>query len=182
MLKSTQDLMFSRPSHTVWSTQDIPNPYATILGVWYPIYYGISSHVISRPSHVLWSMQTYRIRTSPYSSCSFRPSFVIPKVFHSRTCHSANLATFIRHIGAWCTTYYRPDIPNSYVTILLMFLQTILRQSRRFSALERAIPWTDLAAFILHNTRFVVRARIHMSPYSSCSFRPSFVNPKGLSA
>jgi len=72
--------------------------------------------------------------------------------------------------------------PNSYVTILLMFLQTILRQSRRFSALERAIPWTDLAAFILHNTRFVVHAQIHMSPYSSCSFRPSFVNPKGLSA
>ncbi|KAI9455599.1 hypothetical protein BJY52DRAFT_638264 [Lactarius psammicola] len=40
------------------------------------------------------------------------------------------------------------DVPNPYVTILLMFLQTILRHSEGLSALERAIPWTDLAAFL----------------------------------
>ncbi|KAH9171504.1 hypothetical protein EDB89DRAFT_1108247 [Lactarius sanguifluus] len=40
------------------------------------------------------------------------------------------------------------DVPNPYVTILLMFLQTILRHPEGLSALERAIPWTDLAAFL----------------------------------
>ncbi|KAI9433991.1 hypothetical protein H4582DRAFT_1983834 [Lactarius indigo] len=40
------------------------------------------------------------------------------------------------------------DVPNPYVTILLMFLQTILRHPEGLSALERAIPWGDLAAFL----------------------------------
>ena len=37
------------------------------------------------------------------------------------------------------------DVPNSYVTILLMFLQTVVRHPQGLSALERAIPWADLA-------------------------------------
>jgi len=40
------------------------------------------------------------------------------------------------------------DVPNPYVTILFMFLQTILRHPEGFSALERAVPWTDFAAFL----------------------------------
>ena len=48
------------------------------------------------------------------------------------------------------------NILNSYVTILLMFLQTILRHPEGLSALKRAISWADLAAFIHHNTRCVV--------------------------
>src|SRR6266404_1120701 len=40
------------------------------------------------------------------------------------------------------------DGPNSYVTILLMFLQTLLRHPEGLSALERAIPWADLATFL----------------------------------
>ena len=40
------------------------------------------------------------------------------------------------------------DVPNSYVTILLMFLQTIVRHPEGLSALERAIPWADLAMFL----------------------------------
>lgn len=40
------------------------------------------------------------------------------------------------------------DVPNPYVTILLMFLQTILRHPEGLSALERAIPWADLAVFL----------------------------------
>ena len=40
------------------------------------------------------------------------------------------------------------DVPNPYVTIVLMFLQTIVRHPDGLSALERAIPWADLAAFL----------------------------------
>jgi protein SMG6 len=40
------------------------------------------------------------------------------------------------------------DVPNPYVTILLMFLQTIVRHPEGLSALERAIPWADLAVFL----------------------------------
>jgi hypothetical protein len=39
------------------------------------------------------------------------------------------------------------DGPNPYVTILLTFLQTVLRKTEGLASLERAIPWTDLAAF-----------------------------------
>ena len=40
------------------------------------------------------------------------------------------------------------DVPNPYVTILLMFLQTIVRHPEGLSALERTIPWADLAVFL----------------------------------
>jgi protein SMG6 len=40
------------------------------------------------------------------------------------------------------------DVPNPYVTILLMFLQTILRHPEGRSALEHAIPWADLVVFL----------------------------------
>ena len=40
------------------------------------------------------------------------------------------------------------DNPNSYVTILLTFLQTVLQHPEGFATLERAIPWSDLAAFL----------------------------------
>jgi len=40
------------------------------------------------------------------------------------------------------------DGPNSYVTILLTFLQTVLRHPEGLATLERAIPWSDLAAFL----------------------------------
>jgi protein SMG6 len=45
------------------------------------------------------------------------------------------------------------DGPNSYVTILLTFLQTILRKPEGLASLERAIPWTDLAAFLSQGPR-----------------------------
>jgi hypothetical protein len=38
------------------------------------------------------------------------------------------------------------DGPNSYVTILLTFLQTVLQHPEGLATLERAIPWSDLAA------------------------------------
>ena len=40
------------------------------------------------------------------------------------------------------------DVPNPYVTILLVFLQTILQHLEGLSALERAIPWANLAVFL----------------------------------
>ena len=40
------------------------------------------------------------------------------------------------------------DGPNSYVTIILTFLQTVLQHPEGLAALERAIPWSDLAAFL----------------------------------
>jgi hypothetical protein len=40
------------------------------------------------------------------------------------------------------------DVLNPYVTILLMLLQTILQHPEGLSALERAIPWSDLATFL----------------------------------
>ena len=40
------------------------------------------------------------------------------------------------------------DGPNPYVTILLTFLQTVLRKPEGLASLERAIPWTELAAFL----------------------------------
>jgi hypothetical protein len=40
------------------------------------------------------------------------------------------------------------DGPNSYVTVLLTFLQSVLRNPEGLAALERAIPWTDLATFL----------------------------------
>jgi hypothetical protein len=45
------------------------------------------------------------------------------------------------------------DGPNPYVTVLLIFLQSILRIPEGLAALERAIPWTDLAAFLSHGPR-----------------------------
>jgi len=45
------------------------------------------------------------------------------------------------------------DGPNSYVTILLTFLQTVLRKPEGLASLERAIPWTDLAAFLSQGPR-----------------------------
>jgi hypothetical protein len=41
------------------------------------------------------------------------------------------------------------DILNPYVSILLIFLQTILRHPEGLATFERAIPWTDLAAFLI---------------------------------
>lgn len=40
------------------------------------------------------------------------------------------------------------DHPNSYVMIPLTFLQMVLQQPEGLAALERAIPWADLAAFL----------------------------------
>ncbi|KAI9463378.1 hypothetical protein F5148DRAFT_1313175 [Russula earlei] len=40
------------------------------------------------------------------------------------------------------------DGPNAYVTILVTFLQTVLRHPEGLATLERSIPWTDLAAFL----------------------------------
>ena len=40
------------------------------------------------------------------------------------------------------------DGPNSYVTILLTFLQTVLRHPEGLATFERAIPWADLATFL----------------------------------
>src|SRR6266849_7568747 len=45
------------------------------------------------------------------------------------------------------------DGPNSYVTIILTFLQTVLRKPEGLASLERAIPWTDLAAFLSQGPR-----------------------------
>jgi protein SMG6 len=45
------------------------------------------------------------------------------------------------------------DGPNQYVTILLTFLQTVLRKPEGVAFMERAIPWTDLAAFLSHGPR-----------------------------
>jgi protein SMG6 len=45
------------------------------------------------------------------------------------------------------------DGPNSYVTILLTFLQTVLRKPEGLASLERAIPWTDLARFLSQGPR-----------------------------
>ena len=42
----------------------------------------------------------------------------------------------------------RRDGPNAYVTVILTFLQTVFRNPEGLAALERAIPWTDLAAFL----------------------------------
>jgi len=39
------------------------------------------------------------------------------------------------------------DGPNSYVTIILTFLQTVLQHPEGLAMLERAIPWAVLAAF-----------------------------------
>jgi len=40
------------------------------------------------------------------------------------------------------------DSPNSYVTILLTFLQTIIQKPEGLASLKHAIPWMDLAAFL----------------------------------
>lgn len=45
------------------------------------------------------------------------------------------------------------DGPNPYVTIILTFLQTILRHPGALASLERAIPWTELAAFLSRGPR-----------------------------
>jgi protein SMG6 len=45
------------------------------------------------------------------------------------------------------------DGPNSYVTVLLTFLQTILRHPEGLASFERAVPWADLAAFLSHGPR-----------------------------
>jgi protein SMG6 len=45
------------------------------------------------------------------------------------------------------------DGPNPYVTILLTFLQTVIRKPEGLASLERAIPWTDLAAFLSQGPR-----------------------------
>jgi hypothetical protein len=45
------------------------------------------------------------------------------------------------------------DGPNPYVTVLLTFLQTVLRIPECLAALERAIPWSDLAAFLSKGPR-----------------------------
>ena len=45
------------------------------------------------------------------------------------------------------------DGPNSYVTVILTFLQTVLRKPEGLSCLERAIPWKDLATFLSQGPR-----------------------------
>ena len=45
------------------------------------------------------------------------------------------------------------DGPNSYVTIILTFLQTVLQHPEGLATLERAIPWSDLAAFLARAPR-----------------------------
>ncbi len=47
------------------------------------------------------------------------------------------------------------DGPNSYVTVLLTFLQSVLRNPNPecLASLERAIPWTDLASFLSKGPR-----------------------------
>jgi hypothetical protein len=45
------------------------------------------------------------------------------------------------------------DGPNPYVTVLLTFLQSVLQNREDLAALERAIPWTDLAAFLSQGPR-----------------------------
>jgi hypothetical protein len=45
------------------------------------------------------------------------------------------------------------DRPNSYVTILLTFLQTVLRHPDGLAMFERAIPWVDLATFLSRGPR-----------------------------
>ena len=40
------------------------------------------------------------------------------------------------------------DGPNAYVTVILTFLQTVFRNPEGLAALERAVPWKDLAAFL----------------------------------
>ena len=45
------------------------------------------------------------------------------------------------------------DGPNPYVTVLLTFLQTVLRNPECLAAFERAIPWTELAAFLSKGPR-----------------------------
>ena len=52
------------------------------------------------------------------------------------------------------------DVPNPYVTILLTFLQTILRHPEGLATFERVIPWADLAAFL-------TRGRLHVPSAST---------------
>jgi protein SMG6 len=40
------------------------------------------------------------------------------------------------------------DGPNSYVTTILTFLQTVLQHPEGLAMFERTIPWSDLAAFL----------------------------------
>ena len=42
------------------------------------------------------------------------------------------------------------DRPNPYVTILLTFLQTVLRHPEGLAMLEHVIPWLDLDVFLDH--------------------------------
>ncbi|KAI0637215.1 hypothetical protein C8Q77DRAFT_554722 [Trametes polyzona] len=46
------------------------------------------------------------------------------------------------------TSEYTADTLNPYNTIILTFLATVLRDQTARSALERAIPWEDLASFL----------------------------------
>ncbi|KAI0262907.1 hypothetical protein BC834DRAFT_889594 [Gloeopeniophorella convolvens] len=50
----------------------------------------------------------------------------------------AMLAHALKHTGA---------TPNPYITVILTFMQTILRHPEGLATLERAIPWAELAAF-----------------------------------
>ncbi|KAI0303402.1 hypothetical protein B0F90DRAFT_1911396 [Multifurca ochricompacta] len=45
------------------------------------------------------------------------------------------------------------DVPNPYVTILLTFLQAVLRHPEGLATLERAVPWADLAVFLSRGPR-----------------------------
>jgi hypothetical protein len=45
------------------------------------------------------------------------------------------------------------DGQNQYVTILLTFLQTVPRKPEGLASIERAIPWTELAAFLSQGPR-----------------------------
>ena len=40
------------------------------------------------------------------------------------------------------------DSPNSYVIVLLAFLQTVLQHLEGLAMLEQTIPWSDLGAFL----------------------------------
>ena len=56
--------------------------------------------------------------------------------------------TMLAH-ALWSTC----DRPNSYVTILLIFPQTVLQHPESLAMFERAIPWADLTIFLSQGPR-----------------------------
>ena len=66
------------------------------------------------------------------------------------------LSHTLRHPFRRPSEYATPTL-NPYNTVILTFLATVLREPSARSALERAIPWEELAARMLRVTRVTRR-------------------------